>query len=204
MTTFSIHRFTNPDDITESLPATTRVQVQKRIPTRYYVVDVPASMWPSIDDVPDVYKALVNGALIASAEKILDRYVSNANNVHSTIPQTLFSLEAMLASSDSTRMTSKYIMQLWKNSHKYILGIAPKLALLTGSAKLKYMAAMETHEKRLTKLVGAKPETTLSERDLDLLLTTLDPADLETPLGEYIALRTEEIRPLIQAMDNAL
>lgn len=204
MTTFTISKFTDSNDIPECAQNTIQICIRKKTPNRYYMVEVPTTVWPCIDDVPTVYKPLVQAALLNSAEKILDRYVSNVNNIHTMLPCDLLSLENLTANSQAQRMTTAYIIQLWRNSHKYILGVMPKLTEYKGSQLLKYKAAIELHEKRLTKLVSSKAEFMLSVRDLELALATLAVEDMDTPLGEYVALRTEELRPLIEAMDNAL
>ena len=59
-------------------------------------------------------------------------------------------------------------------------------------------------EKRLAKLTGKAPENTLSTADLDNILVNLAIEDLDTPYGEFIASRCEEIRGKLSEQNDAL
>jgi hypothetical protein len=69
---------------------------------------------------------------------------------------------------------------------------------------LRYQANIEKHEKRLAALTGKNPELNMSAEDLDKLMVNLAEADSETPYGEYLAQRTEEIRSKLVEDSEAL
>lgn len=201
---FTIVKVTSSEDI-KAVDNSVMITIQQRIPTRYYSVAIPTTMWHGVAlaTVPDQFRPLVSGALELAAEKVLDSYLKG-KNVETWIPCDRFSLDNLLASSDAGRMTSARLMQLWRNSHKYLLGIAPRLTELQGSALLKLKSAIETHEKKLVLLCSKTAEDKLSQADLDKLLATLAPEDLESPLGEYIAVRYDEVSKKIEANAYAL
>lgn len=185
---------------------TVRIETRVRKPeSKAYTVDIPTSSWIDTSDVPAQYRALVDSALMDCAETVLNVFTtSKATAGNQNIPATLFSLDNLLASNANRRMTSAMLLGLWKNSNKYVLDIAPKLATMTGSALLRYQANIERHEKRLAALTGKNPETTLSATDLDKIMLNLADDDNETQLGSYLADRTEEIRAKLTEDSDAL
>lgn len=185
---------------------TVRIETRVRKPeSKAYTVDIPTTSWIDTSDVPAQYRALVDSALTECAESVLNVFVtSKATAGNPSIPAGLFALDNLLASNANKRMTSAMLLGMWRNSSKYVLDIAPKLANMTGSALLRYQANIERHEKRLTALCSRNPETTLSSSDLDKIMLNLADDDNETQLGSYLADRTEEIRAKLTEDSDAL
>lgn len=208
MNNYPILKATTAADGTKTMPelypSTVRVVCHKRSPARTYIVDVPTIQWPNTDDVPSAYRELVRGALLDAASKILAGYTGNPARDQSAIPANLLALENLIAQGANDRMTSEALLNLWKQSKKYVFSIAPKLTELTGTNLLKYKAKIERMEKRLTALCGRTPETKLSGNDLDNILVNLTDDDLDTPFGEFVAIRCEEVRGKLSDDGDAL
>jgi endonuclease III len=195
---------TKTDEVPAHKGEHTRIEVRTRKPeARAYTIDIPNAEMPNTGDVPSQFRSLVDSALTDACEQVLATFITT-NAGASTVPCSLFSLEALLASSANKRMTSAILLGLWKSSSKYVLEIAPRLQEMTGSAKLRYAANVERHERRLTALTGKSPETALSAADLDKLLINLHDDDADTQLGQYLAERTEEIRAKLAEDTDAL
>lgn len=197
---------TKTTDVPAPIAGHIRLETRTRKPeSRAYTVDVPLSMWPTADDVPTVFRALVESALIDAGESALATFVtSRATAGNLNIPTTLLSLDALLTNTAAKRMTVALLLGMWRNSTKYVMDVAPKLASYTGSAQLRYAANIERHEKRLAALVGRSPELSLSAADLDKLLVNLHEDDESTPFGEFLATRTEEVRSKLAEDSEAL
>ena len=206
---FYINKLTGTKEETPTLPAQThaadiRIVVTERNPKRAYWIDIAPTLWPNTDDVPVAYREIVRGALMDSAKKILAGWLANPLRDKSEISEAALSFDALIANNTSSRMTSEQLVNLFKQSHKYIYHVAPKLTELTGTKLLNYKAGIERMEKRLAKLTGKAPENTLSTADLDNILVNLAIEDLDTPYGEFIASRCEEIRGKLSEQNDAL
>lgn len=186
----------------------TRIETRTRKPeSRAHTVDIPTSAWHAVtcETIPTQFRALVEAALLDSAEAVLSRFVTNtATRGNASIPASLFTLEALLANSATARMTVATLLGMWRNSSKYVLDVAPKLTEYEGSRLLKYKANIERHEKRLAALASKSPETSLSADDLDKLLTNLHDSDADSAYGNYLADRTEEVRAKLTEDGDAL
>lgn len=205
MTTFTITKTMAGSDSTMfTQPGDVVVSVDKRTPARSYSIAIPVTLWPVTEDVPAHYRALVNSALLASAEAILKQYLDSTNRDQTSIPCALFTLETLTARSVTSRMTSDLLLGLWKQTRKYVLSIAPKLTELTGSKLLAYKSRLELHEKRLSALTTKSPETKLSNADLDKILVNMDESDFDTDYGSYIAERVEVVRSKLAEDSDAL
>lgn len=193
-------------DVPAPIPSHIRIETRTRKPeSRAYTIDVPATLWPNTDDVPTIYRALVDSALLDCAETALNTFItSKASAGNPNMPLGLLTLENLLSATAARRMTSALLLGMWRNSSKYILEVAPKLTEYAGLQLLKYKANIERHEKRLTSLCARNPESLLSASDLDKLLVNLADADELTPFGDYLAARTEEIRSKITEDSEAL
>jgi hypothetical protein len=160
---------------------------------------------PDTSEVPSQFRALVDAALMDTMENVLADFVTlpaTAGNMN--MPATLLHLDKLLATATNSRMTSALLLGMWRNSSKYVLDVAPKLTSYTGSALLRYQAAIEKHEKRIAALTGRYPETALNMQDLDKLMTNLHDDDAATRFGEYLADRTEQVRAKIEEDSDAL
>jgi hypothetical protein len=147
----------------------------------------------------------VDSALLDACEQTLNTFVtSKATAGNMNIPAHLFDLDKLLTATAQRRMTAALLIGMWRNSSKYVLEVAPKLTSQTGSALLRYQANIEKHEKRLAALTGKNPELNMSAEDLDKLMVNLAEADSETPYGEYLAQRTEEVRSKLVEDSEAL
>lgn len=208
MSNYSITLVTTAADGVIAMPAVianhVRVVCKKRNPARTFVIDVPASQWPNTDDVPTAYRELVRGSLLDSASKILAGYTGNPARDQAAIPASMFTLEALISQTTSDRMTSEALINLFRQSNKYVFSIAPKLTELAGSKLLAYKSRIERMEKRLAALCGRTPETKLSGNDLDNILVNLNDVDLDTPFGEFVAVRCEEVRAKLSEDSEAL
>lgn len=193
-------------DVPSPIASHLRIETRIRKPeSKAFTVDLPLTLWINTDDVPAVFRPLVDSALLEAAEQQLNVFVtSKATAGNPNIPASLFSLESLLSSSAAKRMTAALLLGMWRNSTKYIMDVAPKLANLTGSAQLRYVAAIEKHEKRLGALAGRSPELSLSATDLDKILVNLADEDEGTTFGEYLAARTEEVRAKLTEDSDAL
>ena len=189
MATFTINKLTGTKDETLTLPAQTyaadiRVVVTERSPKRAYWIDIAPTLWPSVDDVPVAYREIVRGALMDSAKKILAGWLANPLRDKSEISEAALSFDALIANNTSSRMTSEQLVNLFKQSHKYIYHVAPKLTELTGTKLLNYKAGIERMEKRLAKLCGRTPENNLFAQF---------PSDLFTPTSYELAIRCVKV-----------
>lgn len=208
MSNYLITTIATATDGTIAMPAPianhVRVTCKKRTPARTFVIDVPASVWPNTDDVPTAYRELVKASLLDSAGKILAGYTGNPARDQAAIPASMFTLEALISQTTSDRMTSEMLVNLFRQSNKYVFSIAPKLTELTGTKLLAYKARIERMEKRLGALCGRTPENKLSGNDLDNILVNLNDIDLDTPFGEFVAVRCEEVRAKLSEDSEAL
>lgn len=193
-------------DVPAVAPLHTRIDTRTRKPeSRAYTIDLPTSALPDTSEVPAQFRPLVDSALLDACEQTLNTFVtSKATAGNMQIPANLFDLDKLLTATASRRMTAALLIGMWRNSSKYVLDVAPKLTSQTGSALLRYQANIEKHEKRLSALTGKNPELNMSAEDLDKLLVNLTEADSETPYGEYLAQRTEEVRSKLVEDSEAL
>lgn len=183
-----------------------RIETRVRKPESLaYTIDVPTTLLPNVDAVPTIYRPLVESAVADALEEVLKGFVTSTKTAgNMQLPATLLALENLLAQSAAKRMTSAMLIGLWRNSSKYMLDVAPKLTSLQGSQLLKYKAAIEKHEKRLTALCGREPEASLSADDLDKLLVNLTDTDANSQYGQFLADRTEAVRGKLVDVDDAL
>lgn len=197
---------TKVEDMPSPIASHIRIVSRTRKPeTKAFSIDIPTSSWIDTSDVPSQYKPIVDAALLDCAEDALNVFVvSKATSGNLNIPITLFTLSSLLESSASKRMTAALLIGMWRNSTKYVLDVAPKLVSLTGGLLARYQANIERHERRLAALCGRTAELALSADDLDKLLVNLADADHETTFGEYLAIRTEEVRSKLVADSDAL
>ena len=193
-------------DVPAPIASHVRIETRIRKPeSKAFTIDIPTTHWLNTDDVPSVYRALVDSALLDCAEGVLNVFVtSKATAGNSNIPANLFTLENLLASSANKRMTAALLIGMWRNSTKYVMDVAPKLTSLQGSPLLRYQANIERHEKRLAALCSRAPESSLSASDLDKLMVNLADEDSETAFGAYLADRTEEVRSKLVEDSDAL
>ena len=111
---------TKINDVPAPIPAHVRIETRTRKPeSRAYTIDIPTHAWPSTDDVPTIYRALVDSALLDCAESVLNTFVtSRATSGNNSIPYTLLTLDSMLNASAAKRMTSALLLGMWRNSSK--------------------------------------------------------------------------------------
>lgn len=197
---------TKVDDMPAPIASHIRIVSRTRKPeTRAFSIDIPVSSWIDTSDVPSQYKPLVDASLMELAEDALNGFVtSKATAGNLQIPAFFFTLTTLLEASASKRMTAALLIGMWRNSVKYVFDVAPKLSSLGGSPLLRYQANIERHERRLAALCGRNAEMALSADDLDKLLVNLSDADNDTPFGEYLATRTEEVRVKLVEDSDAL
>lgn len=197
---------TKTEDMPSSIASHIRIVSRTRKPeTKAFSIDIPTSQWIDTSDVPSQYKPLVDASLIELAEDALNGFVTSkatSGNLH--VPSSLFTLASLLEASASKRMTAALLIGMWRNSVKYVLDVAPKLTSFVGSQLARYQANIERHERRLASLCGRNAEMALSAEDLDKLLVNLADADNDTPFGEYLATRTEEVRVKLVEDSDAL
>lgn len=179
--------------------------VDKRTPARTYRVWVPAFIWPNVDDVPAIYRPLVQAALISAGETILKQRLDTIGLDQSFIPLDTITLDKLVnASATSGRMSADQLLGLWRGTKKYILDVAPKLATLQGSQLLTYKAKIERFETLVKSLTMARPENKLSASNLDSIMLNLHDDDAESSYGIWIAQRTEEVRAKLIEDSEAL
>ena len=197
---------TKTTDVPAQLLLHTRIDVRTRKPeSRAYTIDIPTTAMPDTSTVPAQFRPLVDSALLDACEQTLQTFItSKATAGNYSIPASLFTLEALLAASATSRMTSAMLIGMWRISSKYVLEVAPKLAALQGIALLKYQDAITKHEKRLSTLVTREAEKSLSAADLDKLLINLADDDMDSAYGNYLAERTEEVRAKLVEDADAL
>jgi hypothetical protein len=193
-------------DVPAAIAGFIRVETRVRKPeSKAYTVDIPVTAMPDTSTVPAQFRPLVDSALLDACEQTLNTFVtSKATAGNMNIPAHLFDLDKLLTATAQRRMTAALLIGMWRNSSKYALEVAPKLTSQTGSALLRYQANIEKHEKRLAALTGKNPELNMSAEDLDKLMVNLTEADSETPYGEYLAQRTEEVRSKLVEDSEAL
>ena len=207
MTTYTITTTRTKFAEVPAIPAqSVRIETRVRKPeSKAFTVDIPATKWIDTSEVPSQYRPLVDSALLDCAEQVLNGFVTSKATAGSPqIPVALFELDALLASSATKRMTSAMLLGMWRNSSKYVLDVAPKLAAMVGSQLLRYQANIERHEKRLAALCSRNPELSLSSADLDKIMVNLADDDADTAFGIYLADRTEEVRGKLTEDSEAL
>lgn len=186
-------------------PAHIELEVSRRTPARYHRAYVPAAQWPNLDDVPSIYKPLVQAALVASAESIMKARLDNATLDASFLPLSTITLEALLSTSAATgKMTADQLLGMWRGTAKYVLQVAPQFTVLTGSKLLAYKAKIEKFETQIKSLVSPKPETKLSAAALDRIMATLHTDDESGAYAAFIAAKTEEIRAKLIEDEDAI
>jgi pyruvate/oxaloacetate carboxyltransferase len=92
----------------------------------------------------------------------------------------------------SAGMTPERLLALWKATSK-ALTVQRKLATQTGPALKAYQKAVERHEERV-KTLASKASKSLSDSDLDKLLTNMDDDDYTSPYGFYVVAKIEALR----------
>lgn len=186
-------------------PNYVELAVDKRTPARTYRVWVPSFIWPNTDDVPAIYRPLVQAALISAGESILKQRLDTIGLDQSFLPLDTISLDKLVnASATSGRMSADQLLGLWRGTKKYILDVAPKLTTLQGSQLLTYKAKIERFETLIKNLTVAKPENKLSAANLDSIMLNLHDDDAESSYGIWIAQRTEEVRAKLIEDSEAL
>ena len=185
-------------------PASITVTVQTRDPVRYWTVAIPSQNWPGTDDVPAHYRALVDAMLLNNAEAILSKYVKDATKSKQAIPLVMFSLEALTSVTTSGRMTGADLVNLWKQTHKYIYHVAVQLTSKQGSDLLKYKANIEKHEKRIIALASKEPESKLTPKDVKMLLDTMSPEDQDGTYAQIVIARCEAVLEKQAVQDDAI
>lgn len=203
MTHFTIYKTITGQTIA-SILATVTVTVQTRDPVAYWTINIPNAQWPNIEDVPAIYRGLVGAVLLNNAESILSKYVKDSTKSKASIPESLFSLECLVATTTNGRLTAADLINQWKQSHKYIYDVTAKLTSKVGSDLLKYKANIEKHEKRIAALASAKPEEKLSAKDVQALLNTLTVEDQDTPFGQLVMARCELVLEKQAIQDDAI
>ena len=199
----NIQKTTTGQTIT-TMPSTITCTVQTRDPVAYWTIAIPAQAWPDTADVPACYRALVDAMLLNNAEAILSKYVKDATKSKAQIPLAMFSLEALTSVTTSGRMTGADLVNLWKQTHKYIYSVAVNLTSKTGSELLKYRANIEKHEKRIIALTSAKPEEKLTPKDVKMLLDTMSPEDADGTYASIVATRCEAVLEKQAVQDDAI
>ena len=185
-------------------PATITVTVQTRDPVAYWTVAIPAQAWPPTADVSACYRALVDAMLLNNAESILSKYVKDASKSKTAIPLQAFSLEALTSVTTSGRMTGADLVNLWKQTHKYIYGVAVQLTSRSGSDLLKYKANIEKHEKRIIALASKEPESKLTPKDIKMLLDTMSPEDQDGSYAAFVIAKCETVMEKQAVQDDAI
>ena len=186
-------------------PDYVELAVDKRTPARTYRVWVPSYIWPNTDDVPAIYRPLVQAALITAGESILKQRLDTVGLDQSFIPLDAITLDKLVnASATAGRMSADQLLGMWRGTKKYILDVAPKLATLQGSQLLAYKAKIERFETLVKNLTVAKPENKLSAANLDSIMLNLHDDDAESSYGIWIAQRTEEVRAKLIEDSEAL
>ena len=170
------------------------VETFTRTPATSWQVHIPAHLWPTTTDVSSDYKALVEAVLVKSAKEILYKYVTSSSTDHSAIPDNKFTLAALCATVVNTVMTADRLIQLWTSSQYYVLKVAPKLTDAKGTQLLRIQAAIKSHKDKLTALASKDARSKLDDDALNIILLKLDTADMDTPLGSYLASRIEEVQ----------
>lgn len=208
MTNILIFR-TGKDQETPTRAGHQAVTVQTRDPVAYWTVLLDSeTQWPDLTLVSGLYKPFLQACLLTSAETILARYIKDATKTKESIPEALFTLDALTSAATAGRMTGADLVNMWRNSHYYKMSIAPKRADAKARNDVKTCmrmdAAIEKHEDRLKALTGREPEKRLDNPALDLIMAKISPEDADTPLGEYLATRTEDVRSKLVAVDDAI
>lgn len=179
--------------------------VDKRTPARTFRAFIPLSCWPNTDDVPAIYRPLIDAALIQAGETILKQRLDTVGLDQTILPVGAIELEKLLnASAMSGRITADQVLGMWRSTKKYILDVAPKLATLAPAQLLTYKTRIDRFETLVKYLALPKAEYKLTTANLDTIMINLHDDDLESNYGQYIAKRTEEIRAKLAEDSEAL
>lgn len=174
----------------------TLIVAELRAEKRHYGVLLPADSMPDTADVPANYRPIVDAALQLAAKGLLASYLGDKTKTREFIPCDLLSADRILnAASEkalSAGMTPERLLVLWKATAKHA-SVAVKLAKQSGPALKAYQAAVSRHEERVRTL-ASKASKSLSDSDLDKLLTNMDDDDYCTPYGFYVVAKIEAIR----------
>lgn len=174
----------------------TLIIAELRAEKRHYGVTLPAVAMPNTDDVPANYRPIVDAALQLAAKGLLASYLGDKTKTRDFIPCEALSSDRILnAASEkamSAGMTPERLLALWKATSKHA-SVAVKLAKQTGPALKAYQAAVSRHEERV-KTLASKASKSLSDSDLDKLLTNMDDDDYTSPYGFYVVAKIEALR----------
>ena len=174
----------------------TLIIAELRAEKRHYGVVLPATAMPDTSDVPANYRPIVDAALQLAAKGLLASYLGDKSKTREFIPREALSSDRILnAASEkamSAGMTPERLLSLWKATSK-ALTVQRKLATQTGPALKAYQVTVSRHEERI-KTLASKVSKSLSDSDLDKLLTNMDDDDYSTPYGFYVVAKIEALR----------
>lgn len=162
-----------------------------RNPARTLAVNISTEAWAPIATAPEQFRPLLDAVLESAAKSILKRY-ADAFTLHpSAIPADLFTPDAIMAEAagnNSEWLSKEELQTAWEQSATRKQFISnPNYA-----ANAAYRKAFAYYADLILKLAGKT--TAYEPKELDIMVAKLAPADLDTPLGDFIVRRTEALR----------
>lgn len=162
-----------------------------RNPARTLAVNISTDAWLPIATAPEQFRPLLEVVLETAAKSILKRY-ADAFTLHpSAIPADLFTPDAIMAEAagnNSEWLDKEQLTAAWEQS-------ATRKQFITNpsyAANAAYRKAFAYYADLILKLAGKT--TAYEPKELDVIVAKLSPADLDTPLGDFIVRRTEALR----------
>lgn len=193
-TSLTIHN-TRESANAAAIPAHRLIEVFKRMPTRYAGVWVPTVNIPSTAAVPQQFRAIVDAAITSAIQGIIDKHAFSGNYVPSWIPASALSETAILDALVSTGgqwLSKDELIAGWNASATFTMYKAKMLALTDAGQRKAYARALDRFSEDVCKL-SAKGVKSITPTDAEKMLAKLAPADLDTPWGEFVAMRLGRI-----------
>jgi hypothetical protein len=177
-----------------------------RNPSRLIAINVSNSPWENLttQNIPAIYKPLLESVLTTSAQSILSRYYLNTFDAHkitiSQVPHSFFTNDNLLeeaSGNNSEWLNKEELEQAWKASQTRA-AIFNQSRYATDNA---YRRAFTRFEELILKLSGKTSQ--FEEKELDTMLAKISDADLHSEFGIFVVRRIEAIknRPNKQAVD---
>lgn len=171
-----------------------------RNPSRTFAVNISNDAWMRVAHIDATYRPLLEAVLYSAAQAILARFINNVGMTPSTVPEHLFSNDAILEEANGNNsewLTKEELNEAWKTS-------ATRAAIYSQQRYANepaYRRAFTRFEEMILKLAGKT--STYEEKELDAMLAKLADADLGTAFGMFVVRRIEALRnkPVKQEID---
>jgi len=168
------------------------ITMYQRNPQRCVSINIDAEPWQAIErDVPEQYRVLLAAVYDSAAETILRDHVAALQAIPLTIASSMFSHDAIIAQAsgaNSTWLNKEELTQAWLTSATRARFVShPNYA-----ANKEFRAAVNALADNYLRLSGKTSQ--YQAHELDAMMARLHTDDLDTPMGDFIVRRIEQIK----------